>query len=237
MAQLIALSDDARQSFRVILGAQGVRVRAYWQPLDENWYLSLSNLDRTPIISGVRLDEAARPLDGQLLTDFKGALLVDGVGEVGRHAWTTTHKLLYLSEAEAASHATRRAAAAIPDTGYPAKPASFSVSGGDGQASLSFRAGNQGSAALIGWQYRVKEGMGAYGDWIDIPGSDASTTSYTVTGLTNGVTYELQVRVLSSAGWSEPSNPALVTPVATANSLMWLGSTLRWLGDPLIWNP
>lgn len=209
MAQLIALTDDARQTFRTILGGQNVRVRAWWQPLDENWYISLSNLDGTPIITGLRLDEAARPVDGHLL-DFKGGLLIDGVGEVGRNAWTTTHRLVYLTEVEAVDHAVRRAAAPDVTAGYPGKPSAFFITQGDAQAELLFRAGNQGSSALTGWQYRFRT-TGDYGDWIDIPGG-AAATNHIVTGLTNGTPYTFQVRTVSDQGWSEPSNAMAVRP-------------------------
>ena len=102
MAQQIPMTNDARRTFRTILGGQSVRVRAWWQPLDENWYLSLAWLDRRPIVSGVRLLAGARPLDGAVL-DFEGALFVDGTERLGRRAWTTTHRLLYLTADEAAA--------------------------------------------------------------------------------------------------------------------------------------
>ena len=172
MAQLIPLSDDARQTFRIILGGSTVRLRVWWQPLDENWYLSLAAPDTTPIISGVRVDEAGAPLTARQL-DFEGGLLVDGQGPVRRRAWTTTHKLLYLTEAEVAAHAARRAAAPFAGVGYPGAPASFAAVGRYRSAALSFRAGAAGASAITGWQYRLRMEDGSYGDWIDIPGSGA----------------------------------------------------------------
>lgn len=112
MAQLIPLSNDARQTFRCVLGSQSVRVRAWWQPLDGYWYLSLATLARTPIISAVRLVEGARPFSGAVL-EFTGGLLVSGPGEVGRNAWTTTHRLLYLDATETAADAVLRHGAAL----------------------------------------------------------------------------------------------------------------------------
>lgn len=102
MAQQIIMTDDARRTWRTILGGQGVRARAWWQPLDENWYLSLSWLDRRPIVSAVRLVEGGRPLRGAVL-DFAGEIVVAGTGELGRNAWTTSHRLLYLTAAEVAA--------------------------------------------------------------------------------------------------------------------------------------
>ena len=101
MAQQIALTADARQTFRTMVGAQGVRVTAWWQPLDEAWYLSLAWLDRRPIVTGVRLTEGGRPLRG-FVTDFVGQVHVSGNGEPGREAWGSTHRLLWLTDEEAA---------------------------------------------------------------------------------------------------------------------------------------
>ena len=97
MAQVVALTNDARQTFRTVLGGQSVRVTAWWQPLDEYWYMSLSRMNGAPIISAVRLVESGRPLSGQLL-EFSGQLIVDGRGDPGREAWTSGHRLIYVNE-------------------------------------------------------------------------------------------------------------------------------------------
>lgn len=94
-AQHLPFTGDARQTFRTILGGQSVRVRNWWQPTDQNWYMSLANVDQTPIVTGVRLPEGGLPLAGRIV-DFVGQFFVEGRGEPGREAWTTTHRLLYL---------------------------------------------------------------------------------------------------------------------------------------------
>ena len=48
---------------------------------------------------------------------------------------------------------------------------------------------------------------------IDILGSDDETTSYAVTGLTNGLEYTFQVRAVDNEGEGPPSNIARATPV------------------------
>ncbi len=63
---------------------------------------------------------------------------------------------------------------------------------GDGQVTLSWD--SPGHDRLEEWQYRQRRGIGSWGDWQDVPGSTASTTSHTVTGLANGETYRFQVR-------------------------------------------
>ena len=55
-------------------------------------------------------------------------------------------------------------------------------------------------------------------DWTDIPGSDASTTTHTVSGLTNGVAYTFSVRAAHPAGNSPASDSASATPKASLNN-------------------
>ena len=102
MAQRVPLSNNARQTFRCTLGGQLVRVWAWWQPLSEAWFISLALVSGDRIIAGVRLGEGARPLRGSVLPGFAGELYVEGVGEPTRNAWGVTHRLLWVTSAEAA---------------------------------------------------------------------------------------------------------------------------------------
>ena len=52
------------------------------------------------------------------------------------------------------------------------------------------------------------------GSWRSIPNSDESTTSYTVTGLNNGTTYQFRVRARNRAGNGLPSNEVRAVPRA-----------------------
>ena len=49
--------------------------------------------------------------------------------------------------------------------------------------------------------------------YADIPGSDANTTSHTVTGLANGIAHVVAIRAVNSVGHSAASLPDAVTPV------------------------
>ena len=64
-------------------------------------------------------------------------------------------------------------------------------------------------------QVRFENSDNRYGAWTDITG-DNSTTSYTVTGLTNGTEYTFQVRAFTSGGGGDASNEASATPLAGA---------------------
>ncbi len=79
-----------------------------------------------------------------------------------------------------------------------------------------------GGRPITKYQYREKEGSGAYGGWTDIPGSapgGANANSYTVSGRTAGTTYTYQVRAVNAVGGSDPSNEASATPTAMATPL------------------
>ena len=83
---------------------------------------------------------------------------------------------------------------------------------GDGQVTLSWAPGSSGGSAVTKWQYRQSESGGGYGVWTDIDGSDASTSSHTVTGLSNGTAYTFQVRAVSAVSTSVPITSGAATP-------------------------
>ena len=83
----------------------------------------------------------------------------------------------------------------------PSAPPKPTVNAGDQQVTLSWRApDDDGGAAITSWDYATKQGDNAYGEWKEIPNSAASTTSYTVTGLSNGKTYRFKIRAVNSVG-------------------------------------
>lgn len=100
MAQVIALTDDARQTFRTVLDGQSIRITAWWQPSTEAWYATLQFVGGDYIASGLRLTARSLILE-DFVSDFRGCLWVDGDGEPGRHAWSAgSHRLLFLAAGE-----------------------------------------------------------------------------------------------------------------------------------------
>ena len=97
----------------------------------------------------------------------------------------------------------------------PGKPA---VAVGDEQVTLTWTSNGNGGSPITGWQYVKQVGEAAFETtWTDVPGSGESTTTHTVTGLTNGAAYRFKVRAVNAVGHgAESPQSDAVTPVAPA---------------------
>lgn len=91
----------------------------------------------------------------------------------------------------------------------PAKPTGLTAAPGDAQVTLNWN--DPKDASITGYKYALWSD-GAWGDWQDIPGSGADTTSFTVTGLTNGATYGFSITAVNDAGPGASSDVVTVTP-------------------------
>ena len=89
----------------------------------------------------------------------------------------------------------------------PARPHSLTASPGNGEVMLSWS--TPGDESITKYRFR---GDGSGRGWQDVPGSDAGTTSHTVTGLTNGQTYTFQVRAVNQVGPGPASDWVTATP-------------------------
>ena len=58
---------------------------------------------------------------------------------------------------------------------------------------------DNGGSAITRFEVRYRMSDGQWGNWM-IAAGGASATSYTITGLTNGVGYEIQVRAVNRIG-------------------------------------
>ena len=95
----IPLSNDARQTLSTALDGQMVDIDVWWQPSDENWYISLLfQNESTAIVAGRRMQPGVDVLAG-VASHFNGTLTPLGITEtIGRNAWGMTHELIYRSE-------------------------------------------------------------------------------------------------------------------------------------------
>ncbi len=96
----------------------------------------------------------------------------------------------------------------------PGAPGTPVATAGDSSASaLLGEPSDFGGLPLSDYEVQYRVGAGAWTNFVDAGGA---TTTTTVTGLTNGLNYQFQVRAVNAVGpgaWSDPSLP--VTPAAT----------------------
>jgi hypothetical protein len=124
-------------------------------------------------------------------------------------------------------HAYIQIKMAAGGTTVPDAPTSLVATPGDTQVSLTFVApASDGGAAITDYkaEYRTTTGPGSW-----TPFSDATSTALaiTVTGLTNGTSYDFQVRAVNSVGDGAWSATATATPAAPPPFLPITGRSRR----------
>ncbi len=91
----------------------------------------------------------------------------------------------------------------------PGTPANISVTPGDGQLTVTWAAPSNGTTVT---GYRVQWKSGAEEFVADPRQATTAETSYTITGLSNGIAYEVRVFAYNDIGDSDASQPASGTP-------------------------
>ena len=99
----------------------------------------------------------------------------------------------------------------------PAKPAGLTATAGNMQVRLSWTNPNDASITKYQLSHKLKSASGS-APFVDISGSSATTTSHTVTGLTNGQPYEFWLRAVNSAGNGTHVGPVEATPAAAPDT-------------------
>ncbi|TGG84414.1 MAG: fibronectin type III domain-containing protein, partial [Aphanocapsa feldmannii 288cV] len=114
----------------------------------------------------------------------------------------------------------------------PATPTGLTATPGDKQVSLSWS--DSADDTIIGYEVSSDGGE----TFSAISGSDASTTSHTVTGLTNATNYTFAVRAVNGAGNSAAATLTATTPLWSAPTNLVAAAdnkrvVLQWdRGDP-----
>ena len=98
---------------------------------------------------------------------------------------------------------------ATPTT-VPSAPLNLEGVRGNAEVTLSWDAPDDGGSAIERYEYKVDSG-----EWVSTEGT---TTTYTVTGLTNGDTYEFRVRAVNDAGNGAESEPISATPTTVPSA-------------------
>ena len=101
--QVVPLTSDPHQSMTVRLGGQEVRLRAWWQPLSEAWYVSLETGAGVALALGRQVASRRRLVnDPGFAGDLTALPLTSGdVQPLGAACWGQTHQLVYLTPSEA----------------------------------------------------------------------------------------------------------------------------------------
>ncbi len=102
---------------------------------------------------------------------------------------------------------------------------------GVGRVELTWRAASQ---PLIVTSYQYTKDGGS--KWVDIPESDSSTASYTVSGLDADKSYDFAVRAVNSFGRSGSSNSVTLTPVNVPAQLSGFNAEAGDTQATLDWN-
>ncbi len=105
-------------------------------------------------------------------------------------------------------------------SGTPGRPNGLQAVPASKSVTLSWSMSSDGGSPITSWQYRKKgisrgSGFTAFNvtdRWFTIPGSDATTTSYVVTGLDNDKYYRFQVRAVNKNGVGTEAESADVHP-------------------------
>ncbi len=96
-----------------------------------------------------------------------------------------------------------------------AKPSGLTATAGNGQVLLRWT--DPSNIDISGYLYQIRlRSSGVWSAWTAIPGSGSRTTTYTVTGLTNGSAYDFRIRSAALDGnvLSSVSSVVMATPLA-----------------------
>ncbi len=97
----------------------------------------------------------------------------------------------------------------------PARPSGLAASPGPGGVRLQWVGVDDDTITV--WQVQYRESDGSYGEWSDLPGSDASTTSHLLTGLRSGTAYGFRIRAVNASG-PGPSSVEVTASAGAAGS-------------------
>ena len=92
----------------------------------------------------------------------------------------------------------------------PATPYGLTVVAGDG--SMTLRWTQSGNPAITAWEYRYRPEPGVFRSWTVMSGADYRTNTYTVSGLTNGATYVVELRARDASGYSGATSATVTLP-------------------------
>ena len=89
----------------------------------------------------------------------------------------------------------------------PGQPTTPMVEAGAGSGKLTLSASVTGDGAITGWQLQQKASTDSdFGAWQDVASATTITLTHTVTGLTDGTSYQFKVRTVNATGTGAASD-------------------------------
>ena len=111
----------------------------------------------------------------------------------------------------------------FPEVGLrPGAPLLVARTAASGSVALSWSAG---PADATRWEYRRRQEDGSWGTWTAIASSNTSTTEHTVSGLTEDIRYQFQLRAITANG----ASPASAIAGAVAGLTPTVPNERQWL--------
>jgi hypothetical protein len=95
----------------------------------------------------------------------------------------------------------------------PSAPSGLSATAGNGQLTISFTPGNNGGSLITNYEYSTNGGS----SFTAFSPAIGNVSSVTITGLTNGTTYNVKLKAVNVAGAGAESSAISGTPVAPNN--------------------
>ena len=92
----------------------------------------------------------------------------------------------------------------------PIMPQGLTATPGNGSVALRWT--QSGNPGITAWEYRYRPNPGVFVPWTAIPGADYRTYTYTVTGLTNGRSYTVELRARDNIGPSLAASTTVTLP-------------------------
>lgn len=101
----------------------------------------------------------------------------------------------------------------VPDTEAPTISGTLTAEAGDGQVTLTGPNATD-NVGIAKWQRRHRVSAGEWGTWVDIASTSGTMPSTAVSPLTNGTSYEFEIRAVDAAENASAVRSAIATPQA-----------------------
>jgi len=130
-----------------------------------------------------------------------------------------TNYTIYLKAVNAVGVSAASSSVTVTPSTTPSAPASLTATAGNGQATISFTAGSNGGSAITNYEFST-DGT----NYSTLSPADSSSP-VTISGLTNGTSYNIYLKAVNAVGVSAASSAVTVTPSTTPSAPTSLSAT------------